>query len=1161
MFNEQAFIARVESADTEELIQLLRRPSPEQEKALRAHFGEDRYQRMHSLAVTRSLRRGVEEGKRGNVVVIPGVMGSDLSAFDPANKTSHIWVNLIRLALGDIEKLQLGEDGRTDFDPNLNIRATGVLKRHYGELILSLSEHWNVRPFGYDWRKDIGIAAADLEAKIRAWFDGNQPVHLVTHSLGGLVARAFIRDYPERWQAMAGKNSGGKGDKKPVGKFIMLGTPNYGSLAIMGAITGQDSLVKLLQVADLRHTEAEILRILHTFPSLYQILPPPDAPGIDSAQLLYEPTTYGNLDLPPRHLQDALAHHESMNKVIGNDRMIYIAGCNQPTFRNIKNINHLLADHSKTFELTWDGDNRVTHASGILKKPDGSPIKTYYIEETHGNLSVNRKVIAAIDELLEKGTTQILSEKVPERRGSTSGAAARQQMIKAEATDQEEKRIRRFVRRLDTRQSASVSTDSGETDTMNFISPDQREAEDAITRDFLSYRREGETVEKVEASFPAARIEIRLVHNSIETAHTRGKGDLPMDAVSVGHYFGLRPEPRTAEYALDQAITRAEHRKAPPDDPYLGEQPHFLLTQFSERGIIRGELGQPFFLKDPRQSKGDQGPERIIAIAGMGVVGRFGEPELTVLVRELVWSLGRLGKQHLATVLIGAGNGTLSERDAISGWIRGIKRAITGSKQDESYRLRRITFVEWSWKKLRPIQEAILSEQTRLESKDRLIIQYEPLSDTTLDKLEAEGQEREFQDLLNRQAQKSSSRKSQGKSIPEEAQGERASTRMTVELDDRTRTYRFGALTEVASIPQREIPLDPDLVATANDELAGEWNARQQLQRGQFLEALLIPADLRPTLYTGAPVVLLLDSTTARIHWEMLAQTTVALNAGTSEPGAEEDVNFLGIGRSLTRQLRTTFAPPPEPPPPPRRRIRVLVVADPGDGQYHLPGAEEEGVEVADLFERFNRIYETSENRVEVVRLFGPRHATRTAVLRHLMLQSYDILHFAGHCSYDTNEPAASGWIFGDGKRLSANELKRIDRIPRFVFSNACESGLTPDRSGERNAKLAPSFAEEFFGRGVANFVCTAWPVDDLTARVFATKVYSMMLGLSWNQQQNHYEPQPPAPMHVAMREARKAISENDSYDARTWGAYQHYGNPFMQLFDAASLRSPAGAP
>lgn len=1160
MSNEQAFIARVESADTEELIRLLRRPSPEQEKALRAHFGEDRYQRMHSLAVTRSLRRGIEE-KRGNVVVIPGIMGSDLSAFDPANQPIHIWVNLIRLALGDIEKPQLGEDGRTDFDPNLSIRATGVLKRHYGELILSLSEHWNVRPFGYDWRKDIGIAAADLEAKICAWFDEKQPIHLVTHSLGGLVARAFIRDYPERWQTMAGKNLGGKEEQKPVGKLIMLGTPNYGSLAIMAAITGQDSLVKLLQVADIWHSEAELLRILHTFPSLYQILPPPDAPGIDSANLLYELSTYGQLDLPLRHLQDAVAHHESMSRVIGNDRMIYIAGCNQPTLSNIKNVNHVLADRSKAFEVTWDGDNRVTHASGILKKPDGSPIRTYYIEETHGNLSSNRKVIAAIDELLEKGTTQLLDEKIRQRRGATSAAAAWEQMLRAEAIDHEERRISRFVRRLDTRQSPGEGTDSSESRALNYISPEQREAEDALTRDFLSYHSEGEPVEKVEVTFPAARIEIRLVHNSIETAHIGGRGDLPIDAVSVGHYFGLRPEPRTAEYALDQAISKAERGLAHKNDPYLGEQPYFLLTQFSERGIIRGELGQPFFLKDPRQSKRDQGPERVIAIAGMGVVGRFGEPELTVLVRELIWSLGRLGKQHLATVLIGAGNDTLPEREAISGWIRGIKRAITGSRQDERYRLKRITFVERSWKKVRAIQDAILAEQARLESKDRLIIQYQPLSDKVLDQLEADEQESELRYLLDQQAKKSSSKKSQGKPVQQEPPGERASTRMTVELDDRIRTYRFGALTEIASIPQREIPLDPDLVATANDELAGEWNVRQQLQRGQFLERLLIPADLRPILYTGAPLVILLDSTTARIHWEMLAQTTVARPAETSETGKEEDVNFLGMDRSLTRQLRTTFAPPPEPPPPPRRMIRVLVVADPGEGQYHLPGAEEEGVEVADLFERFNRIYETTENRVEVVRLFGPRHATRTAVLRHLMLQSYDILHFAGHCSYDTNDPAASGWIFGDGKRLSANELRRIDRIPKFVFSNACESGLTPDRSGERNVKLAPSFAEEFFGRGVANFVCTAWPVDDLTAQMFATNVYSMLLGLRWNKGQNRYEPQSPAPLHVAMRKARKAISENEAYDARTWGAYQHYGNPFMQLFDAASLQAAAGTP
>jgi hypothetical protein len=236
------------------------------------------------------------------------------------------------------------------------------------------------------------------------------------------------------------------------------------------------------------------------------------------------------------------------------------------------------------------------------------------------------------------------------------------------------------------------------------------------------------------------------------------------------------------------------------------------------------------------------------------------------------------------------------------------------------------------------------------------------------------------------------------------------------------------------------------------------------------------------------------------------------------------------------------------------------VVADPAE-DAPLPGAEEEGIVVADLFEQFNTLHVQSENRVEVVRLFGPREATRTAVLRQLMLRSYDVLHFAGHCVFDEADPSASGWIFSHGERLSVNELSRIDRIPSFVFSNACESGITPDRSGERSAGLAPSFAESFFARGVSNFVCTAWPVDDLAAREFALRLYEGLLGIERIDDPNkqhvsltyRYKPQVPKLMYAAMRDARQRIA-GVPYDFRTWGAYQHYGSPYFRFFDPTTM-------
>jgi len=169
----------------------------------------------------------------------------------------------------------------------------------------------------------------------------------------------------------------------------------------------------------------------------------------------------------------------------------------------------------------------------------------------------------------------------------------------------------------------------------------------------------------------------------------------------------------------------------------------------------------------------------------------------------------------------------------------------------------------------------------------------------------------------------------------------------------------------------------------------------------------------------------------------------------------------------------------------------------------------------------------------------GPSAATRTRVMQELLLKSYDVLHYAGHCMYDKEKPSASGWIFTGNKRLSANELSRIDRIPKFVFSNACESGITPDRSEDGSPELAPSFAETFFARGVQNFVCTAWPVNDQAALDFAERFYTGLLGLDGKEVE---------PMHVAMREARLEIFQK-YYGVRTWGAYQHYGNPYFRLF------------
>ena len=229
--------------------------------------------------------------------------------------------------------------------------------------------------------------------------------------------------------------------------------------------------------------------------------------------------------------------------------------------------------------------------------------------------------------------------------------------------------------------------------------------------------------------------------------------------------------------------------------------------------------------------------------------------------------------------------------------------------------------------------------------------------------------------------------------------------------------------------------------------------------------------------------------------------------------------------------------------------LRVLVIADPAE-DARLTGADAEGAIVGDIFRQFAALFPDAGFRVEIQSLIGPAEATRSKVMKALLLGRYDVVHYAGHCTFDSDDAMRSGWVFRNepSELLTARELRRVDRVPRFIVSNACESGVTPDRAGERSADLAPSFAESFFAQGVANFVCTAWPIGDVAARRFATTLYSSLLGVHVDVEDGAMTRSgQPEPMYVAMRKARRAAARATG-GMTTWGAYQHYGNPHFSL-------------
>jgi pimeloyl-ACP methyl ester carboxylesterase len=1084
MIDERAFLAQLESANTDELSQILRRPSVDEERLLEIYFGAERLHRLRSLALG-VRRRAVP---KGNVVVVHGIMGGELTVFPKNENSQFIWLNFPRVAIGAFGWLRMTGKFESQFD----VRATGILKKWYSEQLLGLAaDGWNVQAFWYDWRQDLAQIADSLRQQIDRWFGPDAPVNLVAHSMGGLVSRTYILRHAQRW----GKK----------GRLIMLGTPNHGSFAIPQVITGASDTIRKLAIVDITHSLRELCDILNGFPGSLQMLPSPLA--MKAMERMYDAAQWSTWGVPQRILDIARASHERLANVVDGSRMSYIAGFNQVTKVGVNNWNRL--DHADAYTDSLEGDGTVPHALGFLGEGN-TRIPTYFVECSHGGLANHAYVIEGTKQILSTGKCS-LPTSIPKARGAVAVAAsAAARSVREQA---EEEALRALSRRVRGRSRAVAEVK--ETPLMH----DEIVASEMLVRSFLGDASPSPAAGMAPPSpgtpppappsaalrkskTPTVTIAIQLVRGRIEEISAA-------DAIAVGHYIGVTPQ--YAELAIDRAISKVRSGKKSADDK-------LLITDLCRRGTIVGALGQNFILPDPRK------PGRVIVIAGMGQPGTFRAAELAILSRELVWALGRSGCKNLASVLIGAGAGNLETPDAVNAWLLGVRRALHDAQAASDAPLQSISFVEFSPGNFVRIHHSLKNAVVAFgkDSETPLKISYNPPTDAALHAAERAA-EKDAAQRASTEERRSFTALTGGTTDAEPM-------RLTIQLQ--ADTFQFAALTAQASIPQRDTRIDPALVEESNDSLPVAESFAKQLDHGNLLGRLLLPRDMRDMiLQQTVPIVIALDASTARIHWEMVA---------TEAAGAAVDFNperFLGTCYGLTRQLRTTFAQLPEPPILTERPLRVLVVADPAE-DAPLPGAQEEGEAVAAIFDEFGP---QSGRKVEVVRLFGPGQATRVNILDHLINQRFDMMHYAGHCFFNKENPPLSGWIFTGQKVLSANELTRVDRIPRFIFSNACESGITPDRAEKRNALMAPSFAEAFFARGVANFVCTAWPIDDSAALEFARRFYRGILGLRGEGTRAES-------LHEAMREARREIARIGLSGMQTWGAYQHYGDPNLRI-------------
>ena len=151
--------------------------------------------------------------KRDAIVIVPGIMGSRL-----AINGEQVWEPsaLTILPLGpNLECSNSGESIKNVSPVNDNAGAKNSYAYLYQQLLSEFGAKYDVIFFPYDWRMDCAQSAAKLEEAVKDY----KQIHLVAHSMGGLVSSSYMAQSTENYNK--------------VKTLTTLGTPFVGSAKVL----------------------------------------------------------------------------------------------------------------------------------------------------------------------------------------------------------------------------------------------------------------------------------------------------------------------------------------------------------------------------------------------------------------------------------------------------------------------------------------------------------------------------------------------------------------------------------------------------------------------------------------------------------------------------------------------------------------------------------------------------------------------------------------------------------------------------------------------------------------------------------------------------------------------------------------------------------------
>ncbi|MBL8413904.1 MAG: CHAT domain-containing protein [Propionivibrio sp.] len=990
----------------------------------------------------RLAQRGGPSGRLENArpvaIIIPGIMGTHIEIRrkkpDVAGSGQRIWFSAPRLLLGELERI--GDPEAKD------AAAEDLFEMVYGDLADHLAATHAVIRCPYDWRQSPARCAEALKSRIEQAAKENpgQPIRLLAHSMGGLVARTLMKNHAEIWQKVV--DSGGR--------LIMLGTPNNGAHLMVHTLLGKSDSMRMLEKMDLEHGLQNLLDIISGFPGALSLLPRPGFADTGSEARIasneyYAVNTWNELkqQITDRWYGDGicgipaeklLSDTESFwknvlpgNEIANPERVIYIFG---QSYKTPCGVQRSPGGKLKLL-FTADGDGSVTWASGMLKNLDVDT-RCWYMPVEHGDLSSEEEYFPAIVDMLEKGSTDKLS-RLPRRRGDEA---------------------------------------------VNFVleaPPPVLGSEEEVLRACMG---SGPRRRKSSRAKSTLRVSVRA-------------GDLRFldQPVLCGHYIGDAIS--GAEASLDEMLGGA-----------LTERER-LGVYASEIGTSSITLRPPSREEGARGSRPGAVVVGLGKFDGQLSARQVTETVRASVVRFLLQLRDTLQVRpdeevQLFSLLIGWNStASISVAESVAAITRGVLEAnhqfsdALSKSRENGATVSQLCFIELYRNAAISAAHAVLDLPVNLAGELKSMgAQINPAATLVIgegiqDRLNVEGDLGHWSRLIVTDAD------AEETECPPAEKAEKDKS----ELSDKTVGALSNPPADASQVESRHFPerlkyvllsqraraeimvqqRQPGLIETIIRDQ--RRNPAYDPKLGHILFQLMVPLDYKAVAREQSRLLMVLDGYTANLPWELL----------------QADGEALVLRMPMIRQLTTLHY---RPTVRTANANTACIIAAPGTEGFdkrfggnnkelaRLPEATHEAQAVCASLRRAG----WNENDIVV----SPEGKEALDIFATLYDRPYRILMIAAHGIFEArglDGRLYSGVVLSDGLLLTAVEIDLMEVVPELVFLNCCHLGSVNNPHCQPN-KLAYSLSRKLIEMGVRCVVAAGWAVNDAAASTFASTFF-----------------------------------------------------------------------